>query len=226
MHTPLLFLSLINLASRISWNLFFSRFHRTMEQSPIKEFLGAEARLILMPDVVIKTRLSKGYRISEIDSKLIKRRTKSEAKMLKTTEALGLNTPRLLEWSGTTIRMERIPGNPLKDSLEEKGRSSLMKRAGKLVRKIHNAGIIHGDLTTLNFIVNNKKVYLIDFGLSFISHRSEDKAVDLHAFEKTLRCPHRKRLIKSFYEGYSQGYDECDILERLKLVRLRGRKRE
>ena len=54
--------------------------------------------------------------------------------------------------------------------------------------KLHNGAIIHGDLTSSNVMINPKtlKIYIIDFGLSFGSHNIEDKAVDLHAFEKSL----------------------------------------
>ena len=43
---------------------------------------GAEAILYREDDILIKERIKKGYRIKELDEKLRKRRTRSEAKLL------------------------------------------------------------------------------------------------------------------------------------------------
>jgi tRNA A-37 threonylcarbamoyl transferase component Bud32 len=43
---------------------------------------GAEAKIYKNKDEVIKNRVSKGYRHPELDKKLIKQRTKREAKLL------------------------------------------------------------------------------------------------------------------------------------------------
>lgn len=39
---------------------------------------------------------------------------------------------------------------------------------GFLIFRLHQQGIIHGDLTTSNMILKDNKLYLIDFGLSYI----------------------------------------------------------
>ena len=70
---------------------------------------GAEAKLYKEGDQLIKERVSKGYRVPEIDKKLIKRRTKREAKVLKDLEKLGF-TPKLIDNDGTKIVMEFIKG--------------------------------------------------------------------------------------------------------------------
>ena len=43
---------------------------------------GAEAKIILNKDSIIKDRISKSYRHSEIDKQIRKRRTKAETKLL------------------------------------------------------------------------------------------------------------------------------------------------
>ena len=43
---------------------------------------GAEAKIILSNDFIIKDRIKKSYRISELDKKIRERRTRSEAKLL------------------------------------------------------------------------------------------------------------------------------------------------
>jgi len=52
---------------------------------------------------------------------------------------------------------------------------------GTVVRAVHEAGIIHGDLTTSNMIMDkNDKIVLVDFGLSYFKESAEDRAVDLY----------------------------------------------
>ena len=43
---------------------------------------GAEAKIILKNNFVIKNRIKKGYRIKELDNKIRKLRTRSETKLL------------------------------------------------------------------------------------------------------------------------------------------------
>lgn len=185
---------------------------------------GAEAIVYEHDDVIIKERISKEYRIPEIDTKLIKSRVKKEAKILEKLKILGINVPKIIKVENNSIYMEKIEGSPLKGVLKDENSEDLMKKAGRIVAQIHNNDIVHGDLTTLNFIVNDE-LFLIDFGLSFTSSKVEDKAVDLYVFERSLKCAHKESYLKMFYEGYSEmGMNE--VLKRLEQVRLRGRKRE
>ena len=57
---------------------------------------------------------------------------------------------------------------------------------GDLVGQVHAAGFVHGDLTTSNFLFDekNSKFSIIDFGLSTTSNKEESRAVDLHVLEK------------------------------------------
>ena len=80
---------------------------------------------------------------------------------------------------------------------------------GQCIAKLHNGGVIHGDLTTSNILLKKNldeynlsanDLYFIDFGLSTISNSVEDKAVDLFVLgilskktkisEKTFICSH------------------------------------
>lgn len=187
--------------------------------------LGAEARTIIEEDEVIKTRLPKKYRIKEIDDKLTRRRVRIESKILKKMAEAGLNAPRLIRVSDSSIHMTRIPGIPLRDALTDENQTILLKETGKIVAQMHAIGIVHGDLTTMNFILSDEEIYVIDFGLSFFSHQEEDKAVDLYVFEKALKCVHSDAYLSSFYEGYEEIGGEA-VMQKLKIVRLRGRKRE
>lgn len=185
---------------------------------------GAEARVYEDGDTVVKERVSKSYRIPEIDTKITRSRTRKEAKTMAALAELKISVPRLIKVEENRIYMERIPGNVLKHSLNDTNYLQLMHDAGEMVARMHNAGIIHGDLTTLNFILGNK-LYLIDFGLSFNSLKDEDKAVDLYVLERAIRCAHSDKYTVPFYRGYAvEG--SAEVLKRLESVRLRGRKRE
>lgn len=187
---------------------------------------GAEAIIYLDGDMIVKERLSKDYRILEIDTKLIKSRTKREAKILKKLKESGVCVPNLIKVEESKLYMERINGSPLKNLLNSDNFQHLMEKAGEMVAKIHSIGIVHGDLTTMNFLVTEEdRLVLIDFGLSMFTTKDEDKAVDLYVFERALKCGHCEEYSDSFYKGYSS-VGTSEVLKRLESVRLRGRKRE
>lgn len=58
--------------------------------------------------------------------------------------------------------------------------------------KLHDGGMIHGDLTTSNMIVRkaDEALVLIDFGLATIATLPEDKAVDLYVLERAITSAH------------------------------------
>ena len=186
---------------------------------------GAEAKIFDNGDSIVKTRLSKAYRIPEIDGKIIQTRLRKEVKILAKLEQLGISAPRLIRQEGNSIHMEKIHGRCAKDCINESNHRDILSRIGMLVAQLHNAHIVHGDLTTMNFMVEDARICIIDFGLSYVSSKDEDKAVDLYVFERALKCGHSESYIAAFYEGYrAQGTES--VLTRLESVRLRGRKRE
>lgn len=180
--------------------------------------MGAEAKIFLDKDRIIKKRLRKGYRIQEIDSALRKTRTRTEAKILE-----KIRKPELISTDRTeTIEMEFIDGVKVGDILDEK--PELSEDIGEQVSELHDMGIIHGDLTTSNMILKDG-IHLIDFGLSFFSNRLEDKAVDIHLFRQALESKHHK-VCKKAYKYFLKGYKaekHMQILERLIAVEARGR---
>ncbi len=192
---------------------------------------GAEAKIYNDRKTVTKLRLHKGYRIKEIDNPLIKYRTRREARILDKLGKNSVNSPKLIsvdEDKGVIV-MEFICGRKLKDTLNERNFKELMRKAGDLIAKIHKLNIIHDDLTTSNFLVDDsEKVYLIDFGLSFVSQKIEDKAVDLHLFKRALESKHSQiweQAFNSFLKEYSKNYEEADeVIKRLnEKVERRGR---
>ena len=64
---------------------------------------------------------------------------------------------------------------------------------------------MHGDLTTSNFILFQKTVFVIDFGLSQISIKPEDHAVDLRLIKEILNSAHAK-IMQSSWKNFLSGY--------------------
>jgi len=186
---------------------------------------GAEATISKNKNKVIKERTKKNYRHPLLDEKLRKLRTRSESKILKKLTKV-IPVPEIIEVDekNKVIAMSYIEGKKLSDNLENLDYEKICKEIGESIAKLHDLGIIHGDLTTSNLIYN-KKVYFIDFGLSFHSERIEDKAVDLHLIKQALEAKHPQIFEKAF-ETIIKSYnpkDKKNILERLKKVESRGR---
>ena len=187
---------------------------------------GAEAIIYEDNNTIIKERVSKKYRVPQLDSRLIKSRTKKEAKILNYLREKSLKVPKILKVEDNKIFMEKITGISLKNCLNDSNQSKYMEEVGKIIARMHNLDVVHGDLTTLNFILDNEdKIFVIDFGLSFYSSKDEDKAVDLYVFERAIKCGHDEKYLESFYKSYSEGGSQA-VLKKLESVRLRGRKRE
>src|SRR3989344_7477030 len=185
---------------------------------------GAEAILYQKKNRLIKERIPKTYRIKEIDDKLRKFRTRREGKIL---EKASINVPKVfnIDDNNMKIEMEFIPGKLLKDILDDLSvseRNKICKQIGEEISKLHDQNIIHGDLTTSNMIYYQDKIYFIDFGLSFFSHKIEDKAVDLHLLKQALESKHYKHFESSFKTILS-AYKNKEVLSRLEIVEKRGR---
>ncbi|KAJ4001220.1 hypothetical protein F5050DRAFT_1561244 [Lentinula boryana] len=117
----------------------------------------------------------------------------------------------------------------------------LMKLIGIEIAKMHRVDVIHGDLTTSNMMLRRPESFtssdpnvttelvLIDFGLSYQSTLTEDKAVDLYVLERAFASTHpdSEPLFAKVLAGYAEttGGNWPAIKHRLDDVRLRGRKR-
>jgi Kae1-associated kinase Bud32 len=194
---------------------------------------GAEASIYLQDSIVYKVRHAKSYRIPQLDSSLISSRNKREKKIFEKLLELGVRVPKLYESPNNhTLAMEYIPGDRLRDTLSKHPQYSyLIKDLAKIIAKIHDVGIIHGDLTTSNVLTlkNNDffDLVLIDFGLSFFSEKIEDRAVDIHllfqAFESThyLFAQEYMLLFENEYSSHSNLGKETFL--RLEEVSKRGK---
>ena len=126
---------------------------------------GAEAELrrteFLGRPAIEKYRTPKAYRLEALDDALRGSRIRHEARLMAEARAAGVAVPILYDINlvQNKIIMEFIDGPTAKEVLD-KGGPAAMKVArgiGQIVGRLHRAGIIHGDLTTSNMIVRDRK---------------------------------------------------------------------
>ena len=183
---------------------------------------GAEAVITLYGNTIIKTRVSKRYRLKEIDDTLRRERTRTEARLISEARRCGVPTPIIKDVTDFEIKMEYIEGDPLKNVITPE----LSEQTGEIVGKLHSCGLVHGDLTTSNIIFMSGKLFLIDFGLAYIDSTLESRGVDIHVLFQTFESTHEghEELIEAFKKGYSRilpGADE--VIKRVKEIESRGR---
>lgn len=174
---------------------------------------------------LLKKRIAKSYRNEQLDNDLRLSRTRQESRMLSKAKRAGVLTPLIyfIDEKNYAIYMEFIEGRPVKNTIELD--IALAKNIGREIAKLHQANIIHGDLTTSNIMLDSNKLIFIDFGLSFQSRDTEDKAVDLLVFKRTLEATHNKifeETWKLIVDGYLE-IGEKKVFDRLRDVEKRAR---
>jgi len=171
---------------------------------------GAESELHLLDwygqPAVSKIRVCKKYRHMNLDLTLRKHRTLHESRIMSFAKIIGVRTPFIyfLNIKNFEIIMEYIHGNVLKNIFS----ANLCFDLGMIAANLHINNIIHGDLTTSNFILTSRNcLTVIDFGLSFYSERIEDKASDIRLFKEILNSVHVD-LFKPSFENFTVGYNK------------------
>ncbi len=136
---------------------------------------------------VRKIRVPKAYRNSQLDTRLRKARTKSEARLISRARESGVKCPFVLEVSDFEIRMTFEKGKMMHELLQQ-GRcpEGAFSKAGKMLAALHAAHVVHGDFTPANILIDKGRLLLIDFGLGAFSMDDEDKAVDVLTMKKAL----------------------------------------
>ena len=199
---------------------------------------GAEAVIyegtFLQIPSIFKVRVNKPYRDHRFDNMIRKERTLNEAKIIMAARKLGVHAPALyyIDPDEGIIVMEKVEGLLLRDILNKLSESERCREFADLGRSVgilHNAGIVHGDLTTSNMVIRDGNIYLIDFGLAKYSKEVEDIGVDLHLLLRALESTHyeyKDALFDCFLEGYREVVGETKleiILNKVKEIRMRGR---
>jgi len=198
-------------------------------------YQGAESRIYLGTfdgqEVIVKERVSKGYRIKQLDEQLRKLRTRKEVKLLTEVRKLGIPTPKIfhVDEKNHKIIMENVKGYRLKEhlnsvSIEEA--KAICSQLGKQIGKLHSHNITHGDLTTSNMILEDRQIYFIDLSLGEFTQRIEDKAVDMKLLKEALKSTHFKifdATWNSILFGYREYKNSGEILTQLKKIEKRAR---
>ena len=155
---------------------------------------------------ILKVRRAKGYRNQSLDSRIRRQRTVRESQMLSRVKSFGVPAPLVyfVNLEDTSITMQGIPGRPVHD-LPPADIVSLSGEMGRLVGRLHRGGVMHGDLTTSNFILHGDAVFVIDFGLSQNTVRPEDHAVDLRLIREIFGSAHAQ-VMEDAWRGLVAGY--------------------
>jgi TP53 regulating kinase-like protein len=200
---------------------------------------GAEASLYLADwhgrKVIMKKRLPKKYRLPKLDGQIKTYRTIHEPQLIHEAKGAGVPTPTifLVDVKSATIIMEFIEGKQVKQLLSEVSKSErqrLCLEIGELIGRLHRYGIIHGDLTTSNMILNSEgKIFFVDFGLGEKSKETEARGVDLHLMKRALQSTHfrfAEECFNAVIKGYSKvlGYETVkNVLDKIREIDRRGR---
>jgi TP53 regulating kinase-like protein len=190
---------------------------------------GAEADIYIVEwdskKAVSKVRSPRSYRHQELDSSIRKYRTIHEASFMSAAKSAGIMTPfvHFVDPVRAEIIMEFIEGQNIRDALTP----DICYKIGRYAALLHASNIIHGDLTTSNFVMN-KRLVLLDFGLSYYSERTEDMATDIRLIKEVFTSAHIsvRNAFPCFVEGYTSvaGRKKTDkILENVKSIEQRGR---
>jgi TP53 regulating kinase-like protein len=174
---------------------------------------------------ISKIRIPKAYRQRTLDEDLRRRRTISESRMLSSVKEFGLRTPYVyfVDPFRAEIVMEFVPGTRASKVLT----STICFNIGRFVSTLHMHNIIHGDLTPANFIAN-RKITMVDMGLSFYSTRREDKAMDIRLFKEILKSTFHNSFSR-FFNEFLKGYQSVNskelenILQRIDIIESRKR---
>lgn len=211
---------------------------------------GAEGRVYRLADfgpqkkpAIVKERFSKKYRHPELDKVLTRQRLKSEAKNIKRATEHGIRAPEVyytdlerhllvIEDLGTETVKQALWKDATKDATGATKYSEFAEKVcaelGRVIATIHDAGLVHGDLTTSNFMIRSRGdvaattpvVAPIDFGLSYGSQSVEDKAVDLYVLERAFLCTHLDSeclvevVLNAYKEHSKKGKDVINRLDK------------
>jgi TP53 regulating kinase-like protein len=200
---------------------------------------GAEASLYLMDwherRAVVKVRIPKKYRPAALDEQIRSYRTVHEPQLMHEAKAAGVPTPLiyLVNVPEASIIMEFVEGQQIKQLLNKVSkakRRDLCVRIGESIGKLHRQGLIHGDLTTSNMILNPEgKIFFVDFGLGEKNGELEAQGVDLHLMKRALQSTHYmfwEECFQSVLSGYSSvlGVEVAEkVYEKIREIERRGR---
>ncbi|TFH25301.1 Kae1-associated serine/threonine protein kinase [Candidatus Bathyarchaeota archaeon] len=200
---------------------------------------GAEASLYLADwhqrRVIIKMRIPKKYRSPVLDEQIRSYRTVHEPQLIHEAKVAGVSTPLIymVNVPESSITMEYIEGQQVKQLLNnvtKAKRHDICVKIGESIAQLHSHGLIHGDLTTSNMVLNQKnKLFFVDFGLGEKNGDLEAQGVDLHLLKRALQSTHYlfwEECFQSVLCGYTSvlGVELAEkVYEKIRKIEKRGR---
>ena len=196
--------------------------------------IGAEADIYITSwngrKSILKIRKRKDYRNELLDNRIRRLRTTREAKMISEVKSFGISTPLVyfVDQKKCEIFLQYVPGKLVRD-LPNGTIIKACKKIGRIVGTLHKNGIMHGDLTTSNFILTREGLIIIDFGLAQKTEKVEDHAIDLRLFKEVLNSAHIDIVGKS-WESFLKGYEKIvgtsrkeRVISQVSVIEKRGR---
>jgi TP53 regulating kinase-like protein len=195
---------------------------------------GAEADIYLTlwneKKSILKIREKKDYRNPILDRRIREQRTMRESGIMAEVKSFGVSSPLVyyVDTKMCRIFMQHMKGKLVRDLSSQK-MIKACQEIGKIVGKLHKNGIMHGDLTTSNFLSLNDRVFVIDFGLAQRTDKIEDHAIDLRLFKEILNSAHVNMMEKAwaeFLKGYKKVVGSSRhnlVLSQVSVIESRGR---
>ncbi len=179
---------------------------------------GAEAEIyetdFFGKKAIVKRRIPKSYRIDELDRKIRAERTRAEARVIHRAREAGVRTPYIydIDMVEMEITMERLELPRVKDVLDglpDERKTRIASGIGKTAALLHSHGLVHGDLTTSNMMIDGESIALIDFGLAEITREKERMASDLRVLKEGWRSAHYRdeELVDTIFTEYEMSWD-------------------
>ena len=195
---------------------------------------GAEADIYLTSwngkEAILKIREKKDYRNPILDRRIREQRTIRESGIISNVKSFGVRTPLVyfVDAKKCVMYMQHIEGNLVRDLVNRRVIKTC-EEIGRIVGTLHKNGVMHGDLTTSNFIVMKGTIFVIDFGLAQKTTRVEDHAIDLRLFKEILNSAHAN-IMKKSWNKFLQGYKKVvglsrhnQVLRQVTVIESRGR---
>lgn len=179
---------------------------------------------------VIKRRNPRRYRHPDLERRLVAERLRAEARLLERAGEAGLPVPALyaVELPDTLV-MELLDGEPLERALRGPDGAVWLPRLGCLLARLHDAGMVHGDPTTSNFIARgvgdtDAALWVIDLGLGAATVDDEARATDLRVLLESLEAHHPELAAREpLLIAYGAWEGAAAVLARFAALERRGR---
>ena len=173
---------------------------------------------------IVKERISKSYRQESLDLRIRAKRMRNEIISLHRMLEANINVPSVfsMDEGRLSFEMEKIPG--LQASNLAKLEGKIIEEIADAVSKLHENGIIHGDLTLNNMIVNGNRIFFLDPSMGKISSNLTDMAYDLRLLKESIISIYGLETYNKFEQNYIKKGQKClEILGVLNDIEKRRR---